>query len=337
MIENNFFFYLFLSFINCIFIYFYKNIASFLNLYDNPDFKRKIHIKPVPLLGGIIILYNFTISIIYILLFKDFDQLQSFAYLDSFKNFAVFLFVFFSLFIVGLLDDKFFLSPIKKFFILIILISLIGLNDSQFLIDKFILPINIEKITFSQISFLFSIGCYVFLIISLNMYDGINLQSSIFYFLNFGFLFLYTDCQNIILFSLLIGILAFSILNTFNKSFLGDSGVFILAFLLGYFYVKIYNNTELFFTTDIIIFLFLPIIDSLRLLIERQYKNKPIFLPDQNHFHHLLLKKNSFIKTVVITSIFVLTPHLIYLSNLNSLYSFLILIIFFIFILKIIK
>ena len=42
-------------------------------------------------------------------------------------------------------------------------------------------------------------------------------------------------------------------------------------------------------------FLFLPIIDSLRVMIERQIKfNKPIFHTDRIHFHHKLLDKYNY-------------------------------------------
>ena len=66
------------------------------------------------------------------------------------------------------------------------------------------------------------------------MYDGVNLQSSIFYSVNFIFIMLYMNQLNIVLISIIIGLITFSYLNYRNKVFLGDNGVFILSFLLGY-------------------------------------------------------------------------------------------------------
>ena len=51
------------------------------------------------------------------------------------------------------------------------------LNDSTTLISYFKIPFGNLTITFNQLSLIFSVSCYVFLIISLNMFDGINLQS----------------------------------------------------------------------------------------------------------------------------------------------------------------
>ena len=51
--------YIFLFFIlNLIFFIFLNKIAFYYNLYDLPDFKRKIHSKPTPLLGGLLIILN---------------------------------------------------------------------------------------------------------------------------------------------------------------------------------------------------------------------------------------------------------------------------------------
>ena len=53
-----------------------KKIANIFNLYDIPN-ERKIHTKPIPLVGGLIIL--FIISIFYILsnLFSNFENHNS--------------------------------------------------------------------------------------------------------------------------------------------------------------------------------------------------------------------------------------------------------------------
>ena len=80
-----------------------------------------------------------------------------------------------------------FLNPIKKIFNINFLISILCTNDHTTLVNEFKIPINDLNISFKQLSLIFSLSCYVFLIISLNMYDGINLQSFLFYFINFAF------------------------------------------------------------------------------------------------------------------------------------------------------
>ncbi len=57
--------YIFLFFIlNSIFFIFLNKIAFYYNLYDLPDFKRKIHSKPIPLLGGLLIILNLFLILI---------------------------------------------------------------------------------------------------------------------------------------------------------------------------------------------------------------------------------------------------------------------------------
>ena len=63
-------FFITLIIINFLFIKNYKYLGKKINIYDLPDEKRKIHKKPVPLLGGLIIYFNILLLIIYIF-FKD--------------------------------------------------------------------------------------------------------------------------------------------------------------------------------------------------------------------------------------------------------------------------
>ena len=123
---------------------------------------------------------------------------------------------------------------------------------------------------------------------------------------------------NTIIISIICGLIIFSILNFKNKAFLGDSGVFLLSFFIGYLYVKLYNNTNLFNSIDIVLFLFLPVIDSLRVMFQRQFlENKQIFIADKLHFHHIIIKKRNQKSALLLSSFFVITPHLIFISPLS--------------------
>ena len=48
----------FFIFLNFFFIFFFQNIKIFHTNIDQPDLKRKLHKKPIPLAGGIIIFVN---------------------------------------------------------------------------------------------------------------------------------------------------------------------------------------------------------------------------------------------------------------------------------------
>ena len=62
------------------------------------------------------------------------------------------------------------------------------------------------------------------------MFDGINLQSSIFYLINLIMMMIYSGDINIIILSLIIGLITFSYLNFKNKVFLGDNGYIFYHF-----------------------------------------------------------------------------------------------------------
>ena len=286
------------------------------------------------LVNEVLLFFSFFLIIFYVFLFKDQKIIQENLYIYSIQSLVIFLFVLLSIFVLGIFDDKFFLHPLKKFLSLTFLITIMCLNDSTTLISYFKIPFGNLTITFNQLSLIFSVSCYVFLIISLNMFDGINLQSFTFYFVNFFFLLFDNNYVMTFLFVILISLLVFSYFNFKNLVFLGDNGTYILALILGYLFVKIHNNTDIYNSIDILNFLFLPIIDSLRVIFERQIRNKAIFLPDNRHLHHNLLEKYNYKKSILILSFIILLPHILYQLDINSLLILIFQLIIYLYILK---
>ena len=43
---------------NCIILYFFEFLIKKVNIYDLPDNVKKLHKKPIPLMGGVIFLLN---------------------------------------------------------------------------------------------------------------------------------------------------------------------------------------------------------------------------------------------------------------------------------------
>ena len=96
------------------------------------------------------------------------------------------------------------------------------------------------------------------------MFDGINLQSSIYSItILLSILFFYSNL--LIVKVILISILSYSYLNFKNKAFLGDSGSLLLAFLIGYLFIKFYNYGIIDFTDEVVLYMLLPGIDLIRL------------------------------------------------------------------------
>ena len=85
-----------------------------------------------------------------------------------------------------------------------------------------------------------------------------------------------------------------------SKVFLGDSGSLLLGGIVSVFVVNILSNSYLIkpqFDLHKILFvisiLFYPIIDIIRIFFLRLIKGKSPFQPDNNHIHHLLLKRTN--------------------------------------------
>ena len=323
-----------IAFYNFLIVRNFSKISIFYDLFDHPDKKRKIHHLPVSLFGGFIIFSNFLIINIFLFYIGKLSEFEQYLYIYSYKNLIILLTIITSIFILGYFDDKYSINPLKKLFLLSLLMLILCINNPLSLIDQFFLPIKNLEISFKQLSLVFSVSCYVFLIIALNMFDGINLQSFSFFFINLLFLLINIPVINPILIVLIFSLIIFAFLNYKNKCFLGDSGSYILSLILGYFYVKAHNNLGIYNSIDIVNFLFLPIIDSFRVIIIRQIQNKAVFLPDKIHIHHYLLKKIKFKNTIILLRVFILLPHILFFIDINSIFVLLIQIILYFLLLK---
>ena len=52
--------------LNCLFFINLKKLSNFINVFDKPDNKLKKHTATVPLLGGTILVINFSLMILFI-------------------------------------------------------------------------------------------------------------------------------------------------------------------------------------------------------------------------------------------------------------------------------
>ncbi len=286
-----------------------------MNIYDIPN-KRKIHINPVPPIGGILFFINF----IYIFCVSKISGIQVF-YFD-------YIFIIFSslIFILGLVDDKKNLNPYLKFLVLISLIVFHLILQNNFLINKFYLDfINFDvHLTYYQ-SFFFTTLCILLFINASNLYDGINLQYSLYIFIFFSYLIFKNNDLEIIKL-LYLPLIFFIYLNLKSKCFLGDSGTLFISYLIAMIVIKEHNIMKNLSISEIILLMILPGIDMLRLFVKRILSKKNPFLGDRNHFHHLLFDKFGLLKTNLIL-ISLTTFPLIFLNFFNDHFVFILLVV----------
>lgn len=291
---------LFILLINFFLFSFNKKIADKINLYDIPD-ARKLHKKPVSLNGGIFYFINISIIFVIDIFFNNFYLLGSLGF-ENEVNSILTLFVIFFLLLLGVVDDKISLKPISKTLVsLIIFFIFLSIKTEYRVIDLRFETFNLT-IDLLELSLVFTILCFMFLQIILNLYDGVNLQSSLYYSIilihlitlnkEYGFF--------IVCVLTLIYLLYFSINNHRSNIFLGDNGVYIFSFILSLLIIKTYQNNNVFLIEEIFVILFVPTVDAIRLFFTRLIKNKNPLKADRAHLHHILLKKYGLIKANIL-------------------------------------
>jgi UDP-GlcNAc:undecaprenyl-phosphate GlcNAc-1-phosphate transferase len=301
---------------NLVLISFFDKIKLFHIILDRPDGKRKLHKKPVPLAGGIIIFLN--LAIYFIFISNNQNLLQNEIIFNNYENLVLFFATSFLIFFLGFMDDKFNISASKKFFIISIIIILILYFDNS-------LNLKIIKFSFWEKNFYLSnysmlLTCFCFLVFlnAFNMFDGINLQSGIYSAVILLSILNFYDVS-LIAKIILISILTYSYLNMKNKSFLGDSGSLLVAFIIGYFFIKLYNFELVNYTDEVVIYMLVPGIDLIRLFFKRIIQKRNPLSSDRYHLHHLLLLKFSFEKTLIILTALIILPISLSYFGLNKL------------------
>lgn len=310
--------------INIIILITFKKLCAFINLYDNPDKKRKIHTKKVANIGGVIIIINLSIFFIY----------YHFVNKDVFflprKEFNLFYITSLLFFIVGFIDDKYDLNPNIKFIIFfIILYFFISLLPEANIAN---LSLSFYKYFFSleKINPLFTILCFLLFMNAFNMFDGVNLQSGFYSIFLLLVLFLKTDFSFFII--LMFPIILFIYLNYKNKCFLGDNGTLLLSFIFSFMFIYFYNKKNIFYADEIFLLMLIPGLDLLRLCFYRIINNKHPFKGDRNHLHHIFLDKVGFRKYLFLILLLITIPYFIYYFFGGLIYLIMLSIIFYTFI-----
>ena len=204
------------------------------------------------------------------------------------------------MFVVGVYDD-FYNADFKLKFLLQIIVAKI-LIDQGFIIDNFQGVLGLQEIP-RLAAQLFTVFVFLVIVNAINFIDGIDglaITESIKVILIVEFFSL----QSTPFFALgMITVLSLLPLYYFNykkdyKVFLGDAGSLFLGTLTAIylFYVlgaeyqlkEGLNANKPLLAMSLIVY---PLVDLLRVFIIRIRNKKSPFSPDQNHLHHLLVKK----------------------------------------------
>lgn len=187
----------------------------------------------------------------------------------------------------------------------------------------------------------FTIILVMFIISTINLIDNTDGPSSgfsIIAFINLGILFFERNifCYTLIC-TIFIGILIpffyFNVFKTSKKISMGNTGSLTLGYLLAFLGIRYAMNTDANYeqlTSPVMVTLstmFIPMFDTLRVILERICKGKSPFLPDRRHIHQKLLDLGlSHCKTmvwlVICAEIFViLNINLVKILNINVVFA----------------
>jgi UDP-GlcNAc:undecaprenyl-phosphate GlcNAc-1-phosphate transferase len=296
--------------LNFIILFYFDYLIKKINIFDYPDKKRKFHNKPVPLLGGLIFLLN-------IICFMFFY----FARLSNLEVNIILCSVAFLL--VGVVDDKYNLSPKGKFLLLITFLLVFFYLNEDMIINHLNIYNHSINLYINTRMFL-SILCVLLFVNALNLFDGINLQSSLYSVFSLFYLYNQGTSKEVILI-VIFSLFLIIYLNSKNKLFMGDSGTLFLGCLISLLVIKNYQVAKFSGVDEVFLLMIFPGLDMFRLFIQRVYNKKNPFVGDREHIHHYFLRIYGYKFSILSLIILSISPIL-----LNFIFSSKIILIFFI-------
>lgn len=260
-----------------------RKFAIKVKAIDIPKDERRVHKKPIPLLGGVAIFISFIIGV---MLQKNKLDLSDIGIILG----AIIILI------GGVLDDLRDIKPIYK--LLFQLSGTIVLIIFGVKIDSVTNPFYSNKL-FLNLHY-FSVPLTILWIIGVtnafNLIDGLDGLSAGIGFIASTTLFIIsvlnyryeTATLTAILSGALLGFIPFN----FNPAsiFLGDAGAQLIGFLLAAISIEGAIKSATAFSLAVPILAFgLPIYDTIFAMIRRKINGKPIMQGDKGHLHHRLL------------------------------------------------
>ena len=290
-----------------------QKLSKFLKLVDKPDNKRKIHSKPTPLLGGLLILLIILLNTNYL---YQYLPLKEFVILCS-------LIIFY--FVMSVIDD---IKNLNSYFRLVSLfcVTYILLSFSDlFVLKNLFFSFNQINLDLGLYNIFISTLCILLLVNALNLSDGINGLSTLMIITWFIYIKLILFDNHTFLGVSAIISLFIIFYNIYKGSyFMGDYGVTVSALLIGMMSITTYNlqesNLNQIYVEELFLLFFIPGLDMFRLFVQRLLKKKDPFSADKNHLHHILINRYNLKKSLIIYFVITFTPIFLFKNfDLNTL------------------
>ena len=267
-----------------------KWIANHVGALDYPN-ERKVHKKPMPLLGGLMMFFGFLFG--YMFFAPQSTQMLSI------------LIGAFILIITGIIDD---IKPLKA------KEAIVGQLLAACVVT-FYGKILLNNITafgfyfdFGWLAYPLTILFIVAVMNCINLIDGLDgLAAGIsgIFFATIGviaFIMHNIGSLEITLAFIMLGATIGFLVFNFNpaKIFMGEAGSLFLGFMIAVICLVGFKAVTLTSLVVPMLILAIPILDTLFAIIRRMIKHKPIYVADKQHLHHQLLNKKFSQKTTVL-------------------------------------
>ncbi|MGF1476380.1 MAG: MraY family glycosyltransferase [Geminicoccaceae bacterium] len=260
--------------------WFAQPLAMRFGTIDRPDGIRKMHGRPTPLMGGVALMAPLTCAAAY--------MAWSSAYGGSIFMLLSATGLLFGL--VGFIDDRQTLSPQVRLAVSSAWFVAVFLYEPQLVLLTLDFGPSQLTLNLGGLAMPFTLLCVVGLMNAINMVDGRNgllIGLSIYWL---SMLTMHAPPYLTVYLALfLIGLILLFPFNWFGRLFMGDAGSYSVGVLVGLLAIYIYNEPGSGVTaTDILLWLFIPVLDCLRLMANRALHRRSPLEGDTDHLHHRL-------------------------------------------------
>ena len=266
-------------------------VAITKNIVDNPD-ARKLQRVPVPVLGGLNVVFGVLTGVMAFNLFGNFY--------DLFPVFASIIIIL----IIGLMDDMISLTPRVRFVVEIILVLFL-IFTTGYQINDFHGLWGLQEVPL-YLSVPLTVVASVGIINAINLIDGVDGYSSGYSIVScalFGVMFYALDNIRMVTLAAIVAtsLIPFFFHNVFgkhSKMFIGDAGTLSLGIVFSMFVATILSvspggkpvDPNMGLVPFTLAVLCVPVFDTLRVMSARIYRGKSPFHPDKTHLHHLFIE-----------------------------------------------
>ncbi|MEY4269311.1 MAG: undecaprenyl-phosphate alpha-N-acetylglucosaminyl 1-phosphate transferase [Pseudomonadota bacterium] len=259
------------------------SLGTRFRLMDEPVEDRKIHTRPTPLVGGLVLLAVFVPILPMIMVLYEPPGTGN-------RTMTIVAVCTLVCAMLGMADDRHSLSARVRLWATVLLFASAIALDPRFLIGAFYFTGMAPIVLPFWAAWVFTLLVMIGFLNAVNMADGKNglvISMSLYWALALSL----AGPQGLVIIMLPLAVMLFVLLahNMFSRLFLGDGGAYGLACLFVMLSVLSYNVTPGALTADMMtLFFIIPGIDMVRLFVQRIAKGRSPTQGDRDHLHHYI-------------------------------------------------